>query len=98
MYDMTNVTAANNLFEQVYYLNIQAHYLIGICLLIALFIVLIFTLKKYDQDTKETFVVSSTITAVIGVIIWTIGLIPFNVLIYPIIVLFASLMVYKFSE
>ena len=98
VYNMTNVTNANNIYWQVYYLNQEAGGLIGVFILVCLFLVLFMAFKKTEQDTKETFLTCSVIVAIVSVLFWTIQLITWSIMIYPIIMVFASLIVFKFSD
>lgn len=98
MYNLTNFTNANNIYEQAAAMNSLSGGLIGIFTLVGLFLILFVAFKKTEHDTKETLLVTSTITTIVGILMWTAQLIGFNIVVYPIIALFASIMIYKFTD
>lgn len=97
VYNMTNVTQADTFYEIFYELNAVAGGYIALFLLVTLAILIFMVFKKYEEDTKKVLLMDSTIITVIAVLLWTIQLISWNVLIYPVIALFASIIILKFS-
>lgn len=97
-YNLTNVTNSNNPWEMLYHLNKLADGLIGIMLLVAVFIIVFFVFKKREKDTKEVLLVDSLISTFLAILLWAAQLIEWFVIIYPMVLLFVSILVYKFSE
>lgn len=97
-YNLTNVTDANNYFEILKAVNDLSDGLIGVFIITSIFLLLMIVFKQYEQDTKETLLMASAITTLISVLFWTIGLISWTIMIYPIIALFASIVIYKFTD
>ena len=98
VYNLTNVTDANNFYEMLFGMNEVSGSLIAVFILVSLFLLIFMVFKKYEQDTKEVLLMDCTITSVIAVLFWAIQLISWKILIYPIIGLFASIMIYKLSD
>jgi len=98
MYNMTNVTNANNFYEVFFGMNNLAEGMIAVFILVALFLLIFMVFKKYEHDTKEVLLMDCTITSVVAVLFWAIDLISWKILIYPIIMLFASIIIYKLSD
>ena len=98
MYNLTNATEnANNIFEIADAVNKASGSLVAILFMFTLFLILFISLKKYENDTKKVLLTSSVIVSIIAVLLWTIGWIGFNVLIYPIIMLFAMIILNRFG-
>jgi len=97
MYNLTNVTEANDYATMVVALNDLSGGLIGIFLLTSLFIIIFMSFKKYEQDTKSVFLLSSTLTTLIGVLFWATGLIAWHILIYPILLFVAAILIFYFT-
>jgi hypothetical protein len=70
-------------------LNIASSGLLGILILIAVFIVFFIAFKNFE--TKIAFLTTSLITSFIGVLEFSIEIIPYQVLLFPIGGVFASL-------
>lgn len=98
VYNTTNLTNANNFYDQLIAVNSLADGYIGLFLLASVFFILFIVFKKYEQDTKETLLFCSIITSLIGVLMWAIQLISWKILIYPIIMIFVSVIVYMFTD
>jgi len=98
MYNDTNLTNAQNIYDTTLALNQLSGGLIGIFFLGIVFIITFIIFKKYDKDTKEVLVFDSLITLIIGVLLWAIKLIGFKILIFPFVVMIASILVYKFTD
>lgn len=97
MYNLTNVTESTNIYEFIIELDQEAGGLIGVFLVACLFFVLFMSMKRVEQDTKEVFLTSSTITVIISIVFWSIELISWKILSIPVILVFAAIMIYKFS-
>ena len=98
MYNLTNVTNANNYYEVLFAMNNQSASFIAMFILASLFLLIFMVFKKYEQDTREVLLMDSTIISVIAVLFWAIDLISWKILIYPIMILFACIMIYKLSD
>ena len=98
MYNLTNLTNANNYLEIIKGLNEtgQGAY-VGVIFLAMLFIILFITFKKGEDDTKATFLTASLITAIVAVLFWGVGLITWHIMIYPFIFTFAGIVIVRNS-
>lgn len=96
-YNLTNVTDANNLYSIMYAMNELSDGLIGVFILVSISLVLFMLFKKQESDTVKALLSSSVITIIVAVLLWGINLVAWSMLLYPIIVFFAMLMVYKFG-
>jgi len=97
-YNMTNVTNANNLYEMTLHLNTLADGMIGIFLLASIFLLCFMIFKRYEEDTRKIMLASATINIIIGVLLWTVGLIAWHIMIYPILIFFAAAILLKISQ
>lgn len=97
LYNLTNVTDANNMYETLVGINQLSNGLFALFILASLFFVLFMVFKKYEQDTKAVLLTTSTIVVVVSVLFWTIELITWRIMIYPVILLIASIIIYKFT-
>lgn len=96
IYDLTNVTSANNIFEIVKEVNILSGNLFAILMLTAVFLIIFIVFKVYD--TKKTFVAASAVTSFIGILLWTIGFIPFYIIYFPVVALAISLFIFIWAK
>lgn len=97
-YNTTPIEQANDPYDIYAAINYLSNHILAIGTLIALFIILFMAFKKYDKDTKECMLASSIITAVIGIIFWVLKLIEWKIVIWPIIVMVAAILIYKFTD
>lgn len=97
-YNMTNVTNASNLYEMTTALNILSDGMIGIFFLVAFFFLTFMIFKRYEEDTRKVMLACSTLCIIISVLLWSIQLIAWHILIYPIIIFFASAILLKISQ
>lgn len=95
MYDTTNLTDANNIYEIVVAVNELSNYWLGMFFLFSLFFVLYIALKNSENDTEEVLLIDCTICAIIAVLMWSIGLLNWAMLLIPIIGMFGSAIVLK---
>jgi len=91
IYNLDNVTQANNLWEFTREINTLTGNLFGVLFLFVIFLIVFITFSK--MDIKRTFVISSFVTSFIGVLFWSIGFIQFAILLIPISVLVISIFV-----
>ena len=96
-YNLTNVTDANNLFGVLKATNDLTTGYLGLFILISVSIALFMVFKKQESDTTKSLLVSSFITLIIGVLLWGLEIIGFNILFFPLIMLFASMMMLIFG-
>ena len=93
-YNTTNLTAAENLYDMVFALN-ELEPLLGVFLIVSVFLVIFVVFKRTEQDIMEVVLIDSTITTIIAVLFWSIGLINWYMVILPIIGIFASGIIIK---
>lgn len=94
MYNMTNVTNANNAYEIVKATNDISGGLIFAMLMFVLFLVILITFRK--RNFKAVLVGASFITSIVAVIGLALKFIGWNIVIIPILLFFASLLIYMF--
>lgn len=97
MYNTTNISDANNLFTIIKSINNLSDGLIAIFVLVSLFLLVFMVFKKKEEDTVSVLLACSIITSIVGILMLSVGLIGFNIVIYPIIILFAMVTVFFFS-
>jgi hypothetical protein len=98
LYNMTAVDEANGVLETLKALNELSNGLIGVFILTSLFLVLYIVLKKFESDTKEVLVVDSMLCIIAAVMMWALQIIAWNIIIYPVIALVASIIIHQFSD
>ncbi len=97
-YNLTNVTNANNIYEMLLHMNKASNDLIGILFVVVLSIILYVAMKRRETDTKQVLLVVSAILTLICILLGSINIIGWKVIVYPVILLFASLIMYKFGS
>lgn len=97
MYNITSIDGANTFLEIIIAIDNQANGYVGAFYLFSLMLLIFIAGKKYEEDTKAVLVMTCTITSVIGIMFWASGFLAWHIMIYPIIGLFGSIMIYKFS-
>ena len=95
MYNMSNVTAGNNVYEIVKATNEVSS---GFLFVAILFAVLIISLIVYQATFKARILAGSFITTIVGIMFFFLDFISWGVLIWPIILLFASIIIYKIND
>lgn len=96
MYNLTNVTNANNIYEITSEINTLTGGLYGAFFVSAVFLICFIVMKNYD--TKTVFLTASFITSIISGIMYFLKLISMSVLILPVILLFVSILIKVFSD
>jgi hypothetical protein len=97
-YNDTFLSNQSNFLEIIRGVNeaTSPSYLFGMVLLVLIFLVIFIALKSYD--TKVAFLVSSFSTTIIGIVMLAAELIIFERLVYFIILLVASIIVYFVTD
>ena len=94
VYNDTNLTAANNIVESITAINqISGGAFISIMLL-TMFIVIFIVFSNYNK--KIVLLADSFIMTIISIMFFMIGWIKWSILIIPIVVLFLSILMWKF--
>ncbi|MBU1685710.1 hypothetical protein KJ662_05675, partial [Patescibacteria group bacterium] len=93
---MTNVTAANNVFEIVTATNELSGDLLFSSLFLILFIAFLIVFKK--NSLKTVLVADSFFMSILAVLCYVGGLIGNQLLIAPIIIFLASILIYYFID
>ena len=96
MYNMTNITAANNIYELVKATNQSSGDLFANLALLAIFLVVFLSFKSYNF--KAVMLADSFVVTFLAIISFILQFTSWHILIYPIIVLMASLVIYMFVE
>jgi len=96
-YNLTVVDEAENFYQIVKAVNDMSGGLIAVFTLGLLFLILFATFKKFEEDTKAVLLFSSTIITIISILMWAIEFIAWHILIIPVLMMFGSIIIYKFS-
>jgi len=95
---MTGITEnVTGITEIMVALNRESTGLLGIAILFSVFIIVFIIFKKTEQDTKEVFLTDAVLTSILAVLLFAIGMIKLNILIFPILLIFVAAMIKKFS-
>jgi hypothetical protein len=86
-----------NFYDMMAGINQESSGAFGIFLLFSIFMVCMIVFKKSEYDTKATFLVSSSITLAIGILLWAVKLLAWQMLSIPFILFVGSIMLVKFS-
>ena len=97
-YNLTNFTSASNIGMQMYHLDRLSGGVLSLSILVAIGLIMFLGMKRYDKDFKECFLASSTLTTVIGIIMFAFQLITWQPLGICFILVIISLLIYKFSD
>jgi len=98
IYNLTNLTNANNPLEIVQEVNTLSGGWLGSFILFTAFLLIFLVYKSSEHDTSETFVVASLLTVIISIIMTAMELLSYFVIIFPVIFFVASLIIYKTGE
>ena len=96
MYNMTNITAANNMYEITAALNQSSGGMFFALFLVILFFGFIITFKK--RDFKKVLLADSFFMILITGMAWGMGFVNWTFVIIPVIVFGGSLIAYQFVE
>lgn len=98
IYNLTNVSTADNFAEIISGLNVLSGNLLGLMLLVMIFIIT-YTISQIRSDAPMSFAVSSYITSIIAFFAIALGFIPTSIAFIPIVmVALATGMLYAFRE
>ena len=98
MYDETCISAAKGIGELLTCINTQSGDFYGIFLLASLTIIIFIMYNNREGNMKASLLATSFIVAIISIPLWAMNLITMTVMIYPVILLFAAVIVYALSE
>lgn len=98
MYNYTNLTNANNLFTMVKAVNELSDGLFGIFLLATIFLMLYMSFKVRDDDAPEVLLFSSMVTSILGMMLWTTGIIHYTILWMVFGITFGAIIYYWFKS
>ena len=99
MYNLENVTDnVTGLLPIVQGLNVESEGVLGVALLILTFLSILIMTKQYEGDLINALLTSSFITTFVGILFWAIKLITWQILLFPIILLFASIIIKQFNS
>ncbi len=77
-------------------LNTQVDGLLAGLLLLSIYLILYIAMKQYD--VKVVMLTTSFIVSIIAVLFWTLGFIGVNIVIIPLILLFAAILIKVFGD
>jgi len=96
IYNMTNITGANNLYEIVKATNNSSGGLFFILFLVVLFFGFIITFKK--RDFKKVLLADSFFMVILTALAWGMDFVGWTYIIIPVIVFGGSLIAYQFID
>lgn len=94
-YNTTALDAANNPLQMYIAVNDLSGGLLTILLLATLYVVIFIVAKKFEGDTKEVMLFDSLAMLVISILCWIGELLPGDLLVYPVILFFAAVIIFK---
>jgi len=94
MYNLTNLTNANTIVDMTTEVNRLSDGLLIVMLMLILFLTYMIVFKK--QNLKPVLIGASFLMTIMAIIAFTFGWIGVEVLIIPIILLFASILIFYF--
>jgi len=97
-YNMTAIEESKNFYELYVAINDLSGGWLSLFILAVFFIIAFASFKRYEDDTKTVFVVCSTLITIISILFFAAELISWKILIYPIIMLFSSIVILKISD
>lgn len=95
VYNLTAVDNADNMIEILAGINTASGGLVGGFIVFSVFALCFITFKRMEDDTLETFLVSSTLTSVTSVILWAAGVVTWQVVILPVLAMVFSFIMYQ---
>lgn len=95
MYNTTNITDANNLYEIANSVNILSNGLFAGMILLVLFL-LVLILTKSNYSIIQSMMGASFVCSVVGIMMFWLGFIGWTILILPIILFFAMIILNLF--
>lgn len=98
MYNLTAVEESITAYDFIKNMNDVSSGLLGILLLLAIFIIVFVAMKKSEEDFKTNLLVTSFITTIIAVLLWASEIIGWTIIIFPVILLLASIITYMFTQ
>lgn len=98
MYDLECLNTARGIGDLLVCINVQSSDFYGIFLLASATIILFIMFNNREANMKKSLLGTSFIIALISIPLWTMGIITMTIMIYPVILLFAAVMVYAFSD
>jgi len=96
MYNMTNITAANNLYEIVVATNDLSGGMYFSLFIVVLFFGFIIVFKK--RDFKKVLLADSFFMVILTALAWGMGFVGWTYIIIPVIVFGGSLIAYQFID
>lgn len=96
MINITNITNANTTIEIFKATNDASGGGLFVLILTALFFIILLSLRS--QDIKAVLMLDSFIITIVGILAFIMGLIMWQILIIPILMLLGSIIIYKFVD
>lgn len=96
MYNMTNITAGNNVFEIIRATNESSNGMFIILFLVILFFGFIIVFKK--RDFKKVLLADSFFMIILTALAWGMKFVGWTYIIIPVIIFGGSLIAYQFMD
>lgn len=97
-YNLTNVSSADSFYEMFVAVNSLSNGALAGFLLVLIAIVIFVIMKNQQQPTQETMLAVSMVVTLIAILFWALQLIPFRVIISPIVILVGTGMTMAFNR
>lgn len=98
IYNLTNVSSANNFAEIISGLNTLSDNILGFMFLVAIFVIT-YTISQVRSDAAMSFAVGSYVTAIVAFFAIALGFVPTSIAFIPIVMVgLATGMLYAFRE
>ena len=84
-YDLVNISNSGNILQFIQNVNNLTDHTFMMGILFASFVILFISVKNYNTDTKEAFMASGFVTAVLAIFFSTLNFISVNVMLFIVI-------------
>jgi hypothetical protein len=98
MYNLTNLTQSATIGEQIQHLNSLSDGFLGVAILLSFWFIILMATKRYDKDFKEGMIVSSALTVFLSIPLFAFQITTWKPMAFCIVILLASILVYKFTD
>lgn len=98
VYNLDFINTSYNILELTKGIDTASGGILSGFLLLSIFVIVLIVSMGQYSDIKKSFLISSFGVSLVAVPFWIIGMIGYNIVIYPVILLIGSLLVFFFSK
>lgn len=96
-YDLDFVNSSRSILDLASGLDTASGGLFSALFLLSLFIVTMIVSMSYYNDVKSSLLIASFSSSLVAIPLWAVGLIGYNIVVYPIVFLVGSFLIYYFA-